>query len=650
MTFLLHALSAVTLAVSPIGSPVSEFEAHDQHGRSCALSSFADSKVVVVAVLGTECPLAKLYGPRLQQLADEYSSKEVAVIGVNANSQDSMADIQEYAKELGIKFSILRDNDNAIVDQLMATRTPEVFVLDGNRVVRYHGRIDDQYGVGYVRAAPTKHDLRVAVEELLSGDSVSNSSTESVGCIIGRVKKPSSEYKVTYCNQISRLFQKHCAECHRDGDIGPFQMDDYSELVGWADMIAEVVKDRRMPPWSADPQHGKFLNARRLSPSEKQLIYDWVKADAPYGDESDLPAPRKFVDGWRLEKEPDAVFEMSKVPFRVPAEGIIEYQYFTVDPGFKEDQWIAAAEVVPGNRGVVHHSIVSVVTPDEWGEKAMSWLAAYVPGQDVTRLKSHQAYFVPAGSKLVFQLHYTPTGRTQTDVTRIGIVFADPDAVTERVFTMLAQNRSFAIPAHAANHRVGASLSKFPKEAMLLSLSPHMHLRGKSFRCTIRRDKESSILLDVPDYDYNWQHTYQLERPIALDAQTRILCEARYDNSASNPTNPDPSRTVRWGEQSEDEMMLTYCSISVPVDPKTIQPPETAETPESRLVKKTVDRFFKRFDKDNNGRLVESELPKTFGQFAFRNFDANRDGAIDRAEATVQAEKSVKNRATRRRR
>ena len=642
MTQLLHALPAFLLAVSLPGTTVDDFQLKDQHGKVHSLSSFANSPVVVIAVLGTECPLAKLYGPRLQQFADGYAKQNVIVLGINANSQDSRQDIKAYARQHKIDFPILQDLDYKVVDQLGAERTPEVFVLDQSRRVQYRGRIDDQYGVGYVREKVTRFDLRIAVEELLDGNPVSNPITDAVGCIIGRVREAKSSSSITYCDQISRVFAKHCLECHHRGDIGPFQMTEYNEVVGWAETIAEVIRDQRMPPWHANPKHGTFSNARRMTAAEKQLVYDWVQAGTPFGDKDDLPAPRKFIDGWRLPKEPDAVFAMSRSSFRVPAEGTIDYQYFTVDPGFKEDKWISAAEVVPGNRSVVHHSIVSAKAPDAWGEKAMSWLAAYVPGQEINQLKPHQAFFVPAGSKLVFQMHYTPTGRQETDITKIGIVFADPQDIREMVFTKIAMNRRFVIPPNTSDHRVAETLKDFPKGARLLTLSPHMHLRGKSFQVIAYRGEHSKILLDVPNYDSNWQHTYRLEKPLALDSQTRIVCVAHYDNSQANIVNPDPTASVRWGEQQNDEMMLAYCGIAFPVNPSDIKIDEPAESKESRIANKAVDRFFKRFDKDKNDRILESELPDSFRQFAFRDFDANKDGAIDRTEAKDEAMKSLR--------
>lgn len=649
MTTILNALPAILLAVSPVGQLVDDFELKDHKGTTYALSAYSEQPIVVLAILGTECPLAKLYGPRLQRFANEYEKHGVAVIGINANSQDSLSDIKDYVRKHEIEFPILKDEGNKIVDLIGAKRTPEVFVLDRERVIRYHGRIDDQYGVGYVRPKARRSELQNAVDELRDGNSVSNPSTDSIGCLIGRVKAARTDSQVTYCNKIAAIFQKHCVECHRVGDIGPFQMTDYDEIVGWADTISEVIKDKRMPPWHANPNYGQFTNARHMSKAEMRLVHEWVEAGAPYGDEKDLPTPRTFTDGWRLPRQPDVIFSMSKQPFRVPAEGIIDYQYFAVDPGFKEDKWIEAAEVIPGNRSVVHHSIVSVRVPDSWGEESMSWLAAYVPGQDINQLEPHQAYFIPAGSKLVFQMHYTPTGSPQQDLTRIGIVFADPEKITEHVFTMVAMNRNFEIPAHASNHRVATTLNGFPKGARLLTLSPHMHLRGKSFRFIAHKGANSKVLLDVPNYDSNWQHTYHLSRPMPLDPQMRITCIAHYDNSEANLVNPDPEQTVRWGEQAFEEMMLAYVGVAVPTSPKEMKPDPRAESNESRIAKKAVERLFNRFDKNNDGRLVRSEMPDSFGQFAFKSFDANKDGAIDREEAMEQAIKSQQKSNRRRR-
>ncbi len=259
---------------------------------------------------------------------------------------------------------------------------------------------------------------------------------------------------------------------------------------------------------------------------------------------------------------------MADRPFRVPATGTVEYQYFEVDPGFTRDRWVSAAECRPGNRAVIHHIIVGIRGAGEFGENVhgelqSDWIAATAPGSPPMLLPDGYAKCVPAGSKLVFQLHYTPNGTATTDLSSVGLKFADADAVTHEVVTLKAINQEFRIPPGAGNHPVTARL-RLDRDAELLSLFPHMHLRGTAFRYTaLFPDGTAEILLDVPRYDFNWQNAYLLDEPRPLPAGTRFRCVAHFDNSEANLANPDPSQTVRWGDQTWEEMMIGYVNVAV---------------------------------------------------------------------------------------
>jgi peroxiredoxin len=627
-----------------IGRQLDDFTLNDFLGTAHSLRDLDDSKLVVIAFLGTECPLARLYGPRLEELAGDYQDTGVTFLGMNANRHDSVTEIASYARRHGISFPILKDTANKLADVLGAKRTPEVFVLDQERRVRYHGRIDDQYGVGFVREQATRLDLKIALDELLAGTPVSVPVTIATGCHIGRIVEPDNSSSITYSNQVSRVLQKHCVECHRPGDIAPFSLTDYDEVVGWADTIAEVIQLQRMPPWHANPEHGRFLNQRLMTDEEKKLVYDWVSAGAPEGDRADLPPPRTFLEGWQLPRKPDLEVWMGTTPFTVAAQGTIEYQYFVADPGFTEDTWIQAAEVFPGNRQVVHHAIVFIRPPELDPSQGMGWLTAYVPGQSILSLPEGQAKLVPAGSKFIFQMHYTPTGREQEDRTRVGLLLADPAKVTEQVISMLVINRDFEIPPGADNHRIDAVVDRFPKGSRLLAISPHMHLRGKSFRFNVREGDKSRILLDVPHYDFNWQHIYALETPLELKDGISIHCIGHFDNSENNLVNPDPSAVVRWGDQTWEEMMLGFMEISVPRNLKkpgeVFQDRPLTEKEETEAVTAARD-LVKRFDKNGDGRVERAEVPDSFAVFAFRRMDRDGSKTISYEEALSASRRSV---------
>ena len=453
---------------SPVGRKVENFSLKDFRGTEHALSDAAKSKLVVIAFLGTECPVAKQYGPRLAELAKEYQPRGVTFLGINANRQDSLTEIAAYARDSEIKFPILKDLGNVVADRLGAVRTPEVFVLDEDRVVRYWGRIDDRLGVGYARQKPASHYLQDAIDRLLEGQAVEPQSVESVGCHIGRVRAPRADSQLTYSNQIARIFQNRCVQCHRPGEIAPFALTDYSEVAGWADTIAEVVRERRMPPWHASREYGRFKNDASLSDVEQDQILQWAAAGAPEGDPKDLPEPRRFVEGWTLPWQPDMVVNIQQQPFNVPANGELRYQFFTVDPGFTEDKWIRASQIVPGESSVVHHVLCFVQPKDgnrrEFDENGLGFLSAYVPGYRAAPFPDGMAKYVLAGSKLVFQMHYTPTGKPVQDLSRIGFVFARPAELTHMIQTVSTANRGIEIPSRKGDYRAEATMPAYKND------------------------------------------------------------------------------------------------------------------------------------------------------------------------------------------
>jgi peroxiredoxin len=548
------------------GNKINDFQLRDYRGKEHSLADHPEAKAIVVAFLGCDCPLAKLYGPRLQEMANEYGGRGVVVIGINANQQDNMTELGAYARIHGITFPLLKDAGNAVADQFGAERTPEVFLLDAERNVRYRGRIDDQYLVGVQRKEPSERNLAVAIEEVLAGKEVSNPRTKAPGCIIGRVSKVAPQGEITYTKDVARILQNRCVECHRPGEIGPFPLTSYDEVVGWGEMMLEVINEQRMPPWSANPDYGHFRNDARMSDEEKDVLSKWVANGSPLGDPKDMPEPVRYTDGWQIGT-PDRVIYMSDKPFQVPAEGVVEYQHIEVDPGFTEDMWVAAAEARPGNRAVVHHIIVFVRAPGAVGLPFMGEvIGGYAPGMPPVGGYEGMAAFIPKGSKLVFQMHYTPNGSSQEDLSYIGFRFAKASDVKKRVKAGMAANFNVDIPPNEANYKL-TSRYKFRTDSDLVTLMPHMHLRGKSFRYElVFPDGRREILLDVPRYDFNWQLRYELEKPLRIPKGSEIQCTAYFDNSAENLANPDPSIRVRWGDQTWEEMMIGWFTMTIPKD------------------------------------------------------------------------------------
>ncbi len=617
---------------SAVGRKIEPFKLQDFRGAEHSLAALlAHHKGVAVVFLGTECPLAKLYANRMQELSTEFAKKGVAFVGIDANRQDAITAIDAFARQNGLTFPILKDVGNKVADQFGATRTPEAFLLDAQGTVRYQGRIDDQFsfgaGVGYAQPQLKKKDLANAVEDVVTGKPVRVASTECKGCIIGRIREPQKDAPVTYSNQVARLLNARCVGCHRPGEIGPFAMTKYQEVAGWGEMIAEVVREQRMPPWHANPHYGKFANENVLSNAEKETIYAWVEAGCPEGNPADLPPAPKFTEGWLLDKQPDAVVYMSKEPVDVKAEGVEPYRYYVADTTFKEDKWVRSAQCLPSNPSVVHHIIVFIAPPQmadriienqkrqlaalaqakasgkspdqlraEFRAKrlarakkgksaanqksaskqaqpedngdgdisASDLLCGFAPGTRPFLAPDGMAKLVPAGWKFIFQMHYTPNGRPQKDRSAIGLLFVDGKTVKDRLVTTNTSNFQFEIPAGADDYKVEAQ-KQFAQDTLFIGMYPHMHMRGKDFRYELTYpDGKKEVLLDVPHYDFNWQNWFKLEKPLVIPAGSNLLCTAHFDNSANNLCNPDPTKPVRWGDQTWEEMMIGWYDVAYP--------------------------------------------------------------------------------------
>jgi hypothetical protein len=405
---------------------------------------------------------------------------------------------------------------------------------------------------------------------------------------------------LTFHKDVEPILQARCQGCHRPGEAAPMSLLTYQATRPWAKAIREAVLIRKMPPWFADPGHGSFTNNQRLSQEEIDTITAWVETGAREGNPADAPQPRTFTDGWAMGK-PDAMIEIP-MDFPVPASGTVEYTYFVMPTGFTEDKWVENVEVRAGNPSVVHHVVVRVRPPGskflaeaKYGKPFVPahkpWVpipetdqglleigggevaGIYVPGGGPFILKPGQARLIPAGSDITFTMHYTTNGKAATDRSRVGFQFAK-QSPSERVVNMVVTNRNLRIPPREANHQVLAKVV-LQADSTLLSMLPHMHLRGKTFEYRVTYPSgESETLLSVPGYNFNWQLTYYLKNPKALPKGTVLECLGRYDNSVNNPFNPNSNEEVRWGEQTWEEMFAGFLDLAIPIkmDPMSLLP------------------------------------------------------------------------------
>lgn len=368
--------------------------------------------------------------------------------------------------------------------------------------------------------------------------------------------------KVTFSKDVAAVLNRRCVECHRAGEVAPMQFTSYKEVRPWAKAIKERVLTRAMPPWLADPHFGEFRNDRRLMQQEIDTIVSWANAGAPEGDPKDLPAAAVFETGWNVGK-PDAVFDIG-TDFEVPAEGVVPYKYFKIPSNFTEDKWVEAAEIRPSNRAVVHHVIVFAQEPGKQsgfgGEGTL--LVGFAPGEQPMRLQPGVAKLVKAGTTFLFQVHYTPNGKGGQDRSYVGLRFAK-EAPVYRAMTGRAWNFGLKIPPYESNYEVKSSWTA-KEDVALVGLMPHMHLRGKDFKYTVvYPDGREQVILNVPKYDFNWQLAYELKGQLSLPKGTRIDCVAHFDNSPNNKYNPDPSKEVKWGDQTWEEMMIGWIDYYV---------------------------------------------------------------------------------------
>ena len=409
---------------------------------------------------------------------------------------------------------------------------------------------------------------------------------------------PPARNAPTFSHDVAPIFYSRCVNCHRAGEIAPMSLITFQDARPWARAIREKVIAREMPPWHADPQHGRFRNDRSLTSEEIDTIVKWVDAGARQGDPAQMPAVPELVTGWQIGT-PDVVFEMP-VEYRIPADGTIDYQYFEVPTHFTEDRWIQAGEVRAGNAEHVHHIIVSVIEPGPNTRPTVMRVKALVPdrqapapvgprqltdaeraqiavaarragaislvnwavGEDAPIYPQGLAKRIPAGSTLQFQVHYTTNGAPATDRSKIGLVFAKEPPKNE-IRTALIANTQFVIPPGASGYQVEAEAA-FSDDVKVWTMHPHMHLRGKDMTYTaIYPDGRRDVVLHVPKYDFGWQTDYWLAEPLRLPKGSKLHVTAHFDNSPANRFNPDASAAVRWGDQTWEEMMIGYFTYTV---------------------------------------------------------------------------------------
>lgn len=572
------------------GERVVDLPVVDVNGRRATLGSLAGSTGAVLIVRDAECPATQRYSLRMAELEREYGPRGFTFAYVDVTPHDRAA-AKADAEKYGLTGRTVLDTDHRVVNALRARSAAEAFVIDTRGTLRYRGAIDDQFGVDFHHDAPRATYLRDAMDRMAKGKDVLLRSTTAAGCVLNTDATAAGVARpVTYHNRISRMMQDNCQGCHNANGNAPMPLENYAQVAERRAVIEFMTRSGRMPPWFAHRKVGEWANDKSLSDRDLHDLITWAHTGAPQGNPKDAPLPKTYVKGWSMGT-PDAIVAITDT-FHVPAQGVVEYKYSYVKTNFNEDKWVTAMEIRPTAAKAVHHVIVFLEEPGREpddkkrkpGQPApqggiAGFFGATAPGTPATIYPDGMGKKLPKGAWLKFQIHYTPNGTAQDDQTRIGLMFADKP-VEHEVMTRSAFNTRFEIKPFEKGQIVTAEAT-LRNGGTLVSLFPHMHTRGAGFTYDVISPdgKDTTRILDVPHYNFNWQTYYAFRKPLEVAPGSKIRAIAVYDNSKDNPFNPDPSKTVRFGEQTFEEMMIGYFDyLPAQVAAVPVAPPAKPDT------------------------------------------------------------------------
>ena len=599
----------------------------------------AGAKGTVIAFSSVTCPLCQKLEPTLASLEDSYSDRGVKFVFLNPSTIESAGEMKQLVQRLKLDGPYVHDPKGTWTKALTAKTTTETFLLDPSGKLIYRGAIDDQYAIGAALPAPKNRYLANAIDAMLAGKPVPVAVTEAPGCLLNTEPLPMEDATPTYHGQIQHIIQRSCLPCHRPDGVAPFSLDSYEAVKGRASMLRYVIDEGIMPPWFAT-EGGPWRNDMSIPDEDKAALKAWIEGGTPKGDPQQAPTPIKFESGWTIGK-PDAVFQLPE-PVAIKESGVMPYVNVNVPTNFTEDKWVDRIEVIPGDRRAVHHVLVFIRTEEtanlnrreqvanqDARDELGGFFGIYVPGNSALVYPDGLAKRIPKGAILRFQLHYTPYGQASKDQTKIGFRFAREVPKSE-VHTASVANVRIAIPPGADDHKVEAEI-QVPTEVELLSFLPHMHVRAKAAKYELTAGGKTTTLLDVPRYDFNWQLNYVLAEPRTVKAGEALRFTAWYDNSENNPANPDPTKTVRWGSQTFDEMHLGYIEYIIPGEKPGEGGAGIRRGPGARAAAAGVEATFRRLDRNSDGVVTESEAGLMWNRI--QAADANGDGKLTLEEA-----------------
>lgn len=618
---------------------VDNFQLVDHNGHARELYRLQDAKAVVIAMHVAGNDASRRAAAVLAGLKKKHPAVEFMMM--NSSLDDTRTEIEADAKAAGIAVPILDDDNQLIGESLGAARAGEVFVIDpkGWRVV-YRGAADAKSAKkksrGYLAEAlaAVTADRPVTVAEVpVKGDAIAFPGRE----------KAATFASISYADTVAPILEQKCVVCHQEGGIGPFAMDRYETVKGFAPMIREVIRTDRMPPWQADPHVGTFQDDKSLSAEQARTLVHWIEAGTPRGSGDDpLASVRRVAADWPLGK-PDMVLDIPS--FDIPATGIVDYQRPYILNPLTEGAWLKASTIKVSQRQGVHHILTGhmkevpangVASEVRWGNS----VGGYAVGAESTVEPVNVGTYVPPGGAIGFQMHYTPFGKAVTDASQIGLYFYKNGELPELMMReAVIVDNTIKLPPQDGAHKEIAYVD-FPKEALLYAAFPHAHYRAAYSDLTLRYpDGQEKLLLRLPKYDFNWQRYYTFAEPVTIPAGSKLIATYVYDNSPRNPANPDPSKEIVWGDQSFEEMFYTRLRYR--------WTDETAADQKSheQLVMKT--RMLGMMDDDVDGKIQPTELRGQLAAFAahFPKADTNKDGGLDNDElqAALAAIRAMRN-------
>jgi hypothetical protein len=547
-----------------IGDTIADLRFKDIRSLPRSFADLGKKRAYVFVFTTTHCPLVGRTIPKLVDLDRRFGSRDVQFVAINVGPGDTIREMAAHALAFEASFPFVKDTDLNCAKGLGVERTPEVVVLDGARKLVYRGRVDDQLRLGGARPEPTRNDLEEALNDVLADRAVAIAETPVDGCLITAAEPVGVDQPApTFHKDVAPILNQRCVVCHREGAGAPFSLLTYEDAASQAEMLAEVVIDQRMPPWYAHAKPGTFQNDPSLSRTERDTLVHWVRSGRKEGDPREGPVPPQWpTSKWRIG-EPDLVITMIE-DHSIPATGFVKYRTVLLPYIFLGDTWLEGVEIRPDNPAVVHHCNMAYVTTKGAGHE--TFITGHVPGgqpMDLGKFNPGLACVVPKMAVLGLQVHYTPTGKEERCRISVGLRFPKQ--------TVHKQLRHFLLDPHRIQIEPGngafpvRSAQTMNEDITLLGLFTHMHLRGKDM--TFFADvpgQPRRTLLQIPNYNFEWQLAYEIEPGRQrLPKGTVIEALAHYDNSAFNPYNPDPARTVPYGLQTFDEMFNGYGFYSV---------------------------------------------------------------------------------------